>query len=531
VFDIRWIRDNAEAFDAGLRKRGLEPGGEVKFAAELIALDEVRRKVITRLQEAQARRNAASKEIGKAKAAKDEATAQRLMAEVASLKDALAKGEEEQRAADKSLHEALSVIPNLPHADVPEGKDEKDNKEVRRLGAPPEFSFKPKQHFEIGEALGLMDFETATKLSGARFVVLKGALARLERALGQFMLDLNTGTYADGYGRELGGYTEVNPPLLVRDEAMFGTAQLPKFEADQFFVDRISELDAHGYASALEDFFFDTDDDLIEAAKRTGHPNVVKKLQTFFEARGAETPSPMHVRLCFLDLARAMLAAHKNVPPRLGLIPTAEVPLTNLVRDSILDEAQLPIRVTAYTPCFRAEAGAAGKDTRGMIRQHQFFKVELVSITTPEQSMAEHERMTACAEEVLKRLGLAYRTMLLCTGDMGFAAQKTYDIEVWLPGQGTYREISSCSVCGDFQARRMNARYRPLSTSEAGHARAGAARAGSGPRFVHTLNGSGLAVGRTLIAILENYQQADGSVTIPEALVPYMGAMKKIEKD
>ena len=485
MFDIKWIRDNAEAFDAGLRKRGIAAGGDAKFAAELIALDEARRKVITELQAYQARRNAASKEIGKAKAAKDEATAQKLMAEVAALKDALAKGEEEQKARDKELHEALSVIPNVPLDDVPVGKDERDNKLVRSLGEQRRFDFAPKQHFEIGEALGLMDFETAAKLSGARFVVLKGALARLERALGAFMLDLHTGSPVNAYGKQLGGYTEVNPPLLVRDDVMFGTAQLPKFYLDQFigysapeFVDELRRAIA---------FYRDV---VLEVQRKEG-----KEAAAQFEVEGFE------------------LEANKD---RRWLIPTAEVPLTNLARESILDEAKLPIRVTAYTPCFRAEAGAAGKDVRGMIRQHQFSKVELVSITTPEQSTPEHERMTACAEEVLVRLGLPYRTILLCTGDMGFASRKTYDIEVWLPGQNTYREISSCSVCGDFQARRMNARYRP--------------KGGKGPEYVHTLNGSGLAVGRTLIAILENYQQADGSVTIPEALVPYMGGMRKIDK-
>lgn len=476
MFDIKWIRENPEAFDAGLRKRGMAPAGDVKFAAELIALDEARRKVITRLQEVQARRNAASKEIGKAKAAKDEATAQKLMAEVAALKDALAKGEEEQRAADKALADALSVIPNLPADDVPVGKDEQDNKLVRSLGEPRTFDFAPKQHFEIGEALGLMDFETAAKLSGARFVVLRGALARLERALGQFMLDLNTGTYTNGYGKALGGYTEVSPPLLVREEVMYGTAQLPKFEDDQFFAG------VAAWRSKLRE--------MLEADRAVGEPSSVDELMWMVDY--------------------ALFADRK------WLIPTAEVPLTNQVREQILEEAQLPIRVTAYTPCFRAEAGAAGKDTRGMIRQHQFSKVELVSITTPEQSLAEHERMTACAEEVLVRLGLPYRTMLLCTGDMGFAARKTYDIEVWLPGQNAYREISSCSNCGDFQARRMNARYRPKGSKQT--------------EFVHTLNGSGLAVGRTLIAILENYQQADGSVTIPQVLVPYMGGMDKIVK-
>ncbi len=433
MFDIKWIRDNAEAFDRGLENRGLEP-----LSARLIELDEARRRHIVRLQEAQARRNAASKEIGKAKAAKDEATAAKLMAEVAELKEVIQGGEEEERQLVKALDDALAVIPNLPRDDVPVGKDETANKEVRRVGTPPKFDFTPKQHFEIGEALGLMDFETAGAVSGARFVFLKGALSRLDRALGSFMLDLHTGTL---------GYTEMNPPLLVRDEAAYGTGNLPKFADDLFHT-------TNGY----------------------------------------------------------------------WLIPTAEVSLTNVVRDRILDESELPMRMTAWTPCFRSEAGAAGKDTRGMIRQHQFSKVELVSITTPEESLAEHERMTNCAEEVLRRLGLAYRTVLLCTGDMGFASQKTYDIEVWLPGQNAYREISSCSVCGDFQARRMSARYRPKGSKEPGSG------SGAGVKYVHTLNGSGLAVGRTLVAILENYQQADGSVIIPEVLQPYMGGMTRIER-
>jgi len=424
VFDIKWIRENPEAFDEGLKKRGLEP-----LSARLLELDEERRKTLTALQEAQSRRNAASKEIGKAKAAKDEERAQALMKEVADLKNAIQEGETKVREIEAKLNSELAQIPNLPLPDVPVGPDETGNVEVRRVGEPRKFDFEPKQHFEIGEALGLMDFETAAKLSGARFVVLKGALARLERAIAAFMLDLHTTEF---------GYTEANPPLLVRDDAAFGTGNLPKFAEDLFHT-------TNGY----------------------------------------------------------------------WLIPTAEVSLTNFVREQIIDEAALPMRLTAWTPCFRSEAGAAGKDTRGMIRQHQFTKVELVSITTPEQSLAEHERMTACAEEVLKRLGLPYRTVLLCTGDMGFASQKTYDIEVWLPGQNTYREISSCSVCGDFQARRMNARYRPKDGK---------------PEYVHTLNGSGLAVGRTLIAILENYQQADGSVIIPEVLRPYMRGMERITK-
>jgi seryl-tRNA synthetase len=427
VFDIKWIRENPEAFDAGLARRGLPAQ-----AAGLIALDEARRAHVTKLQEAQARRNAASKEIGKAKAAKDDATANALMAEVAALKDQLASGEVVERELDGKLRDALSVIPNLPLADVPEGKDEKDNVEVRKHGTPTQIAGidKPLQHFEIGERLGLMDFATASKISGARFVVLKGALARLERALGAFMLDLHTTEF---------GYTENIVPLMVRDDAMYGTAQLPKFAEDLF--------------QTVNGFW---------------------------------------------------------------LIPTAEVSLTNFVREEILEEDKLPMRLTAHTPCFRSEAGSAGRDTRGMIRQHQFTKVELVSITTPEQSLAEHERMTKCAEEVLKRLGLPFRTILLCTGDMGFASQKTYDIEVWLPGENTYREISSCSVCGDFQARRMNARFKP--------------KGGKDTRFVHTLNGSGLAVGRTLIAVLENYQQADGTVVVPEALRPYMGGLAVIEK-
>ncbi len=427
MFDIKWIRDNPDAFDAGLKKRGLSP-----LAAELIALDEARRAHITKLQDAQARRNAASKEIGKAKAAKDEAKAAELMTEVAALKEQLATGEEDERVLDARLRDAMSGIPNLPLDDVPVGKDEHDNVEVRKVGEPTKIQGvnKPLQHFEIGERLGLMDFATAAKISGARFVVLKGALARLERALGAFMLDLHTSEF---------GYSENIVPLLVRDDAAYGTGNLPKFAEDLF---------------RTENGFW--------------------------------------------------------------LIPTAEVSLTNFVREEILDEDKLPMRLTAHTPCFRSEAGSAGRDTRGMIRQHQFTKVELVSITTPEQSLAEHERMTSCAEEVLKRLGLPFRTILLCTGDMGFASQKTYDIEVWLPGENTYREISSCSVCGDFQARRMNARYKPKGAKDT--------------RFVHTLNGSGLAVGRTLIAILENYQQADGSVVVPEVLRPYMGGLAKIEK-
>lgn len=473
MHDIKWIRDNAEAFDAALKRRGLGA-----LAAALIALDDERRVILTALQDAQSRRNAASKEIGKAKASKDEVAANKLMAVVANLKELIAKGEDDERSNDAKLRDALEVIPNLPREDVPLGSDETGNKEVRKVGTPGKFDFSPKQHFEIGEALGLMNFEEAQKISGARFVVLKGALAKLERALASFMLDLHTGEF---------GYTEHNPPLLVRDHAAYGTGNLPKFADDLFRTSSEQALNAK-----LKDRIQTAMEAVVVTAEKFGWEKAkqLKDLEFTFQIG--------------------------NDPDRLWLIPTAEVSLTNLVREQILDEAHLPMRMTAWTPCFRSEAGAAGKDTRGMIRQHQFSKVELVSITTPETSLAEHERMTSCAEEVLKRLGLPFRTMLLCTGDMGFASQKTYDIEVWLPGQNAYREISSCSVCGDFQARRMDARYRP--------------KDGGKPQFVHTLNGSGLAVGRTLIAVLENYQNADGSVTIPEALRPYMGGLTKIVK-
>jgi seryl-tRNA synthetase len=453
MHDIKWIRDNPDAFDRALARRGLQ--GEAK---RLIAIDERRRAAIQKAEAAQARRNVASKEIGAAKKSNEEATAQALLAEVARLKAEIPQLEAEEKTISKELEDALAQIPNLPLDQVPDGKDEHGNVEHHRFGAKREYGFAPKQHFELGEALGQMDFETAAKLSGARFVVLKKGLARLERALGQFMLDVHTGEH---------GYTEINPPLLVRDDVMFGTAQLPKFEEDQFWA-------------VGGDRFLPYGEETLDATE--------------------EGPS-------FLQVLRAS---------RLGLIPTAEVPLTNLVRESIVDEVALPMRLTALTPCFRAEAGAAGKDTRGMIRQHQFTKVELVSITTPEQSMDEHERMLSCAEEVLRRLDLHYRVVTLCTGDMGFASQKTYDIEVWLPGQNLYREISSCSVCGEFQARRMNARYRGKENRQVRH--------------VHTLNGSGVAVGRALIAVMETYQQQDGSIAVPGALQGYMGDIKTIER-
>jgi seryl-tRNA synthetase len=430
MLDIRWIREYPQVLVDALQARGQSADAARATVEDLVARDEARRAHLVALQEKQERRNAASKEIGNAMRAGESARAEELKAEVAGIKEFIQSGEATERALDKALDDALAVIPNIPLADVPVGPDESANVELRRVGEPKRPN-SAKEHFELGEALGMMDFERAARLSGARFTVLSGGLARLERALGQFMLDLHTTEH---------GYTEVIPPLLVRDEALFGTNQLPKFEEDLFFA-------RHGDG-------------------------------------------------------------------RLGLIPTSEVPLTNLVREEIVAADSLPRRYTALTPCFRSEAGSAGRDTRGMLRQHQFYKVELVSITDEESSIAEHDRMTQCAETVLKRLGLPFRTVVLCTGDMGFGARKTYDIEVWLPGQGAYREISSCSVCGDFQARRMNARYRG---------------ADGKTRFVHTLNGSGVAVGRALIAVIENYQDTDGSIHVPEPLRPYMGGLERIE--
>jgi seryl-tRNA synthetase len=425
MLDIKWIRDNAEALDAALAKRSAEP-----LSAALISLDEKRRSLVQSLQDMQSRRNAASKEIGAAMAQKNSELAEKLKAEVAELKTTMPALEEESRQTDAELADALSRIPNIPLDDVPVGSDESGNVVKHSHGQKPGWNHKPKEHFEIGEALGWLDFEGAAKIAGSRFTIVKGQLARLERALGQFMLDLHTSEH---------GYLEIQPPLMTRDDAMYGTGQLPKFAEDLF----------------------------------------------------------------------------KTTDGR-WLIPTAEVPLTNMVREQILEADTLPLRFTALTPCFRSEAGSAGRDTRGMLRQHQFNKVELVSITDADSSIDEHERMTACAEEVLKRLGLHYRVMTLCTGDMGFGARKTYDLEVWLPGQDTYREISSCSVCGDFQGRRMNARYRTKDDKTL--------------KFVHTLNGSGTAVGRALIAVIENYLNEDGSVTIPNVLLPYMGGLTKIEK-
>jgi len=493
MHDIKWIREEPQGLVGALVRRGTDTAEAQALIDSLIALDERRRAGIVKLEELQARRNAASKDIGAAKKAKDDATADALMAEVATLKTAIPALEEDVKAAETELHGILAAIPNAPLADVPEGADEHGNVEIAKVGAPRSYAFTPAQHFEIGEALGQMDFAMAAKLSGARFVVLKNRLARLERAIGQFFINTHT---------EEHGYTEIAPPVLVNDEAMFGTAQLPKFRNDQFRADAIVEN------SFDWEYFREKYPELrgtwreILNAKLTS--DRVKLDDIIHELSG---------RLSVEDWA----ALHDSMSGRnLWLIPTAEVPLTNLVRESILAEEELPLRFTALTPCFRAEAGSAGRDTRGMIRQHQFNKVEMVSITTPEQSADEHERMLACAQAVLKKLDLPHRVMTLCTGDMGFASAKTYDIEVWLPGQNAYREISSVSTCTDFQARRMNARYRPAGAKQA--------------RFLHTLNGSGVAVGRAMVAILETYQNEDGSVTVPDVLVPYMGGVTRIEK-
>ena len=423
MHDLKYIRENPKDFDAALIRRGAAP-----VAASILALDENRRAILTEMQNAQARRNEASKAIGAAMARGDTATAEALKAEVARLKDTLPSLEERERGAGAELDSLVAGLPNLPAADTPDGADETDNVEIARWGSPRKFDFEPRDHADVGPALGL-DFETGVAISGARFTFMRGQMARLNRALGQFMLDYQTAQR---------GYTECATPYLVRQESLFGTGQLPKFAEDNF-----------------------------------------------------------------------------QTTDGRWLIPTAEVSLTNSVREQILEESALPIRLTALTPCFRSEAGAAGRDTKGLIRQHQFEKVELVSIVRPEDSAAEHERMVESAEGILQALQLPYRKMLLCTGDMGASARRTYDLEVWLPGQGLYREISSCSNCGDWQARRMNTRYRAAETK--------------GNVFVHTLNGSGLAVGRTLVAVLENYQQADGSVIIPDALLPYVGGLTKLE--
>jgi len=583
MHDIHAIRQDPTAFDQMLGRRALNDEDRKRFsAAHIISIDERRRTILRVKEETLARRNALSKEIGIAKSKKDDAMFNRLMAQVEDDKASIARMEEEQKEAESELSNLLAQIPNLPLPEVPDGEDEKDNVEHHRFGAKREFAimrkggrltpkgreliiytaqsdkadnsaiarrfgvssstvsklvkqslnklqkphlapedtFAPKQHFDLGESLRQMDFETAAKLSGARFVVLKKGLARLERALGQFFLDVHTSEPHD--------YTEIAPPLLVNEDAMFGTAQLPKFFDDQFFA--LSSLVPKDMQRRLEN----TRAKVVEFESKTA--SVVEKNDILRNkiggiiSKSGLAEEEAEVVRAYLDMSKELFDLYRRhvspmfqqsvdllemISTRKWLIPTAEVPLTNLVRESVVDEAQLPMRLTACTPCFRAEAGAAGKDWRGMIRQHQFTKVELVSITTPEQSKDEQERMLACAEEVLKKLDLHYRVVTLCTGDMGFASQKTYDIEVWLPGQNMFREISSCSTCGEFQARRMNARYK---TKEGRNVP------------VHTLNGSGVAVGRAMIAVMETYQQEDGSIAVPDVLQPYMGGMKKIEK-
>lgn len=500
MHDVKWIRDNPEEFDRALNRRNLKEGDRERFSSKhILALDEERRRLIFEVEQWQEKRNRLSKEIGIAKRAKDDARAAELMNEVSRLKsDITHAGEQVVARKEAELEALLSEIPNLPFNEVPDGVDEHGNVQHHVFGKKRNYAFTPRLHDDLGQALGSMDFEAAAKLSGARFVVLKKGLARLERAIGQFMLDLHTGEH---------GYTEVNPPLLVRDAAMFGTGQLPKFEDDQFFVPMV------GFEKVMEGV-------KLKALDRFANVQREYKEQTGSEMTTEEALSSFYDGLkAGMPEYRKLYEAETGQVARLGLIPTAEVSLTNLARESILDEKQLPMRLTALTPCFRAEAGAAGRDTRGMIRQHQFTKVELVSITTPETSKDELERMLACAEEVLRQLDLHYRVMTLCAGDMGFSSQKTYDIEVWMPGQGEggmFREISSCSVCGDFQARRMDARSRGPDGK---------------PRFVHTLNGSGTAVGRALIAVMETYQQEDGSIAVPSVLQPYMGGLKVVARD
>ncbi|MDP2131489.1 MAG: serine--tRNA ligase [Erythrobacter sp.] len=467
MHDIRFIRENPEGFDAALARRGADP-----LAKALIALDEERRAVTTQVQVAQSRRNEASKLIGAAMAKGDKDAAEALKAEVAALKGEMISLEIRANELAAKLKAALEIIPNLPADDVPNGTGEEDNVEVARWGTPREFDFTPREHADMAPALG-MDFETGARLSGARFTFLRGDVARLHRALGQFMLDVQTREH---------GYAECNPPVLVKDEAMYGTDKLPKFAEDSFATSRNLSTDA--VVGAIFDH-----------------------LRSKAESNGGALTSEL---LEWEDAAAKLALNLRNQP--LWLIPTSEVPLTASVMGELLDESTLPMRLTALTLCFRSEAGAAGRDTRGFIRQHQFEKCELVSIVRPEDSEAEHQRMTRAAETILEKLNLPYRKLLLCTGDMGFGARKTYDLEVWLPGQGTYREISSCSNTGDFQARRMNTRYRVAGENKT-------------TQFVHTLNGSGLAVGRTLVAVIENYQNKDGSVTVPDALLPYTGGV------
>lgn len=509
MHDIKWIRENPEVFDAGLARRGLPAK-----SPEILELDRARREHQTELQELQSRRNQRSKDIGAAKSKGEDANA--IMEEVAAIKTRMA--ELETLLTVDVVADELSGIPNILAPDVPDGADESGNKEVRVVGAAPSIA-SAKDHVELGENLGMMDFATAAKISGARFVVLTGALARLERALAQFMLDLHTQEF---------GYTETNPPFLVRDAALYGTGQLPKFSEDLFEIHgelknkqiEMAKLEAisteRGNANEYlgqinEELGKGAQIALSQGVDLSWMTSIFQKLANKFTENSKEF---VELREQFLQFKSDFYLMAKSGTSRQFLIPTSEVSLTNIVADSILDAESLPRRYTAHTPCFRSEAGSAGRDTRGMIRQHQFSKVEMVSITHPDESEKEHERMLGAAEEVLKRLGLHYRVMLLCAGDTGFSARKTYDLEVWLPGQNAFREISSCSNCGDFQARRMKARFKD----------------GKENRFVHTLNGSGVAVGRALVAVMENYQQADGSIAIPDVLQPYMGGMKRIEK-
>ena len=479
MHDIRQIRENPAAFDAGLARRGVEPA-----SAQILALDEQRRAVATGMQDGQNRRNEASKAIGKAMGQGDTETAEALKAEVAQLKESLPALEAEEKALSAQLADLLARLPNIPADEVPDGKDESQNVEVSRWGTPRDFSFTPREHADLGPALG-MDFETGALISGARFTFLKGQMARLHRALAQFMLDTQTAT---------NGYIECNVPLLVKDDAVFGTGQLPKFAEDLFQTNLVADMERiEGVIdNILGRVFSSVPDWSTNALQQESKEQFIARLKAEEIERINSDPSR-----------------------RRWLIPTAEVSLTNAVQGQIVDAAALPLRMTALTPCFRSEAGAAGRDTRGFIRQHQFEKVELVCIAKPEESEAEHEKMVAAAEGILQALELPYRKVLLCAGDMGATARKTFDLEVWLPGQSAYREISSISNCGDFQARRMNARYKPEGSKKT--------------EFLHTLNGSGLAVGRTLVAVLENYQQEDGSVTVPQALKPWMGGLEKLE--
>ncbi|MGY6660931.1 MAG: serine--tRNA ligase [Glycocaulis sp.] len=500
MHDIRFIRENPDVFDAAMKKRGRGPE-----ASRLLELDTARREATARLQEIETERNAKSKLIGQAKAKGDDALFNQLRAEVDALKGEMETADAAQKAADEALRTELASLPNMPFDDVPEGADENDNEEVRGWGEPRELGFEPKDHVAIGEGLGGLDFEAAAAMSGARFAVLKGQLARLERALAAFMLDMHTNEH---------GYSETSVPLLVRDEALFGTGQLPKFEDDLFklpFADReqlISEFRAH-----------------VDHVKGEEIPKYVNQAVAYLKHQDSAV-NPTHFIEGIAEQAADIILSNvverfsskfdiANYVRPMYLIPTAEVSLTNLVRDAIHPESAFPMRLTAHTPCFRSEAGAAGRDTRGLMRMHQFYKVELVSIVKPEESEDELERMTGCAEAVLRALELPYRVMLLCAGDMGFGARKTYDLEVWLPSQNTYREISSCSNCGDFQARRMEARFKREGEKK--------------PEYLHTLNGSGVAVGRALLAVLENHQNEDGSVTIPAALRPYMGGIEVLK--